>query len=159
MFNNILVPYDGSRQAQDAFKMAIDLAKESQNTTIKVVKIVDAKALSQAVGAKGGETFDSNITIDVDPTKYNSQMEAGIAAAQAILTSDINELAKDYTGPVETTVLPSNDPARRIVEFADGNDIDLIIMGRRGLGAIRGMLGSVSTAVLRDTPIPVLTVK
>ena len=32
-------------------------------------------------------------------------------------------------------------------------------MGRRGLGAIRGMLGSVSFGVLRATDVPVLTVK
>ena len=32
-------------------------------------------------------------------------------------------------------------------------------MGRRGLGALRGMLGSVSYAVLRNADMPVLTVK
>ncbi len=32
-------------------------------------------------------------------------------------------------------------------------------MGRRGLGAVRGMLGSVSYALLRESEIPVLTVK
>ncbi len=32
-------------------------------------------------------------------------------------------------------------------------------MGSRGLGAIKGMLGSVSTAVLHASPVPVLITK
>lgn len=43
--------------------------------------------------------------------------------------------------------------------YAEEHDCDLIVMGRRGLGAIRGMLGSVSFGVLRATDVPVLTVK
>ena len=38
-------------------------------------------------------------------------------------------------------------------------DIDLVVMGRRGLGALRGMLGSVDFGVLRSVEVPILTVK
>ncbi len=50
-------------------------------------------------------------------------------------------------------------PVQGIVEYSTANDCDLIVMGRRGLGAIRGILGSVSSGVLRSVDIPVLTVK
>ena len=35
----------------------------------------------------------------------------------------------------------------------------LVVMGRRGLGALRGRIGSVSFGVLRSVDVPVLTVK
>ena len=46
-----------------------------------------------------------------------------------------------------------------ITEYAEKNDVDLIIMGRRGLVAFRGALGSVSYGILRATDVPVLTIK
>ena len=43
---------------------------------------------------------------------------------------------------------------------ADAQEIiDLVVMGRRGLGALRGMIGSVSFGVLRSVDVPVLTGK
>ncbi|MFQ9742421.1 MAG: universal stress protein [Slackia sp.] len=46
-----------------------------------------------------------------------------------------------------------------MVYYAKKHDADLIVMGRRGLGGLRGMLGSVSYGVLHGADIPVLTVK
>ena len=51
------------------------------------------------------------------------------------------------------------DPAEKIAEEAAKLPADLIIMGSRGLGALRGMLGSVSSYVLREAQVPVLVVK
>ena len=41
----------------------------------------------------------------------------------------------------------------------DTHDVDLVVMGCRGLDAVRGMIGSVSAAVLRSVDCPVLVVK
>ena len=61
--------------------------------------------------------------------------------------------------PREDERLHLGKVAEGIVEYAEDNDIEIIVMGRRGLGALRGMLGSVSYAVLHQADIPVLTVK
>ena len=51
------------------------------------------------------------------------------------------------------------EPYKRIVSYATENDIDLIVMGARGLGLIKGMLiGSVTDAVLKSSPCPVLVI-
>ncbi len=51
------------------------------------------------------------------------------------------------------------EPHERIVALAKKNEADLIVMGARGLGAIKGLLiGSVTDAVLKSAPCPVLVV-
>ncbi len=53
----------------------------------------------------------------------------------------------------------AGEPHKRITAYALENDIDLIVMGARGLGLIKGMLiGSVTDAVLKSSPCPVLVI-
>jgi nucleotide-binding universal stress UspA family protein len=55
--------------------------------------------------------------------------------------------------------MEEGEPDRRIVSFAKQNDFDLIVIGARGLGRIEGMLiGSVTDAVLKSAPCPVLVI-
>ena len=52
------------------------------------------------------------------------------------------------------------DPARVIAEHAGLHKVDLIVMGRRGLGGLEGLLlGSVSHKVAQLAPCACLTVR
>jgi len=56
--------------------------------------------------------------------------------------------------------ITAGEPAPRIIELAAELGADLIVMGARGLGPVKGLfLGSVSSAVLQVAPIPVTAVK
>ena len=55
--------------------------------------------------------------------------------------------------------MEETSPGAQIVSYASDNNCDLIIMGSRGLGVLRGMLGSVSYGVLRSAEILVLVAK
>jgi nucleotide-binding universal stress UspA family protein len=56
-------------------------------------------------------------------------------------------------------IMDQGEPHKRIVSLAKEKDIDLIVMGARGLGFIKGMLiGSVTDAVLKSAPCPVLVI-
>ena len=46
-----------------------------------------------------------------------------------------------------------------ILSYAIERECDLVIMGRRGMGALRSMLGSVSFSILQNADIPVMVVK
>ena len=52
------------------------------------------------------------------------------------------------------------DPAEQLLDYARTQTVDLIVVGRRGLGQIRGLLiGSVSSKVNSLAECPVLTVR
>jgi nucleotide-binding universal stress UspA family protein len=69
------------------------------------------------------------------------------------------ELLKKRPVQVET-VVHYGDPAEQIIDFAEKRPCDLIILGCRGFGPLRGIIiGSVSQKVLYSTQCPVLIVK
>ena len=56
-----------------------------------------------------------------------------------------------------TTILRHGDPAEEILAVVHEQPVDLICMGARGRGRVTGaLLGSVSTAVLHHSPVPVV---
>jgi nucleotide-binding universal stress UspA family protein len=58
------------------------------------------------------------------------------------------------------TVIEDGDPADRILEVAERQKADLIVMGRRGLGDLKGLLlGSVTHKVSQLSQCPCLTVR
>ena len=70
--------------------------------------------------------------------------------AMALVPSGIEKEAFSETG----------SPAVVILDFASSNDMDLIVMGSRGLGIVKGvLLGSVSQYIVEQAKCPVLVVK
>lgn len=78
-----------------------------------------------------------------------------------------NRILKDSEGRAKahgalrvTTALGDGDPATAILDYAKANNSELIILGTRGLGELKGlMLGSVSRKVSNLSPINVLIVR
>jgi nucleotide-binding universal stress UspA family protein len=67
----------------------------------------------------------------------------------------------DRSGPTSIpVVLTASSPALAIVEYAKDHEIDMIVMGTHGRGALgRLVMGSVAERVVRLAPCPVLTVR
>ena len=57
-----------------------------------------------------------------------------------------------------STSLLEGPAARAIVAAADARDADEIVIGSRGFGRLRGVLGSVSHAVLHEATRPVVVI-
>ena len=75
------------------------------------------------------------------------------------LQDTIADVVEGFPGALTAEVVFGVYTIETIIETAKHYDCDLIVMGSRGLGAIRGAIGSVSYGVLRSAEIPVLVVK
>ena len=74
------------------------------------------------------------------------------ALQEAVAEAESRGIHADYD-------LLEGDPGERILELARSRDVDLIVIGSRGLGAVASViLGSVSKRVLHDADRPVLVV-
>ncbi len=103
----------------------------------------------------------------VEPLRYDFvSLEGGLAAAGDLLQS-IQAQAKEQLGCYTCEglervrvkrVLLDGDPARRIVQYAHDEQVNLIAMPTHGYGPFRRfILGSVTAKVLHDANCPVLT--
>ena len=76
-----------------------------------------------------------------------------------VLLEEAAAVASEH-GVLSTTAMLRGDTVDEIVAYADSQDVDLIVVGSRGHGAITGaLLGSVSRGVLGESKRPVLIVR
>lgn len=96
-----------------------------------------------------GDSLDMDAIAEVESEAVKADTDA--------IAADIAPLVGDTAG-VEIAVV-NGSPHDSITAYADEGGYDCIVMGHRGLGAVRGMLGSVCYSVLHKTNVPVLIVK
>jgi len=71
----------------------------------------------------------------------------------------VEEAGKEAEVQVESVLLKGR-PAEEIIDYAEKNNIDLIVMGTLGLtGVKRFLIGSVAENVVRHSKVPVLVVR
>ncbi|MCB7036803.1 universal stress protein [Eggerthella sinensis] len=155
LYDNIMVPYDGSPSAQAALAEAVRFAKDDPGLTLRIVHIIDTEQL--AIDKLEAEGRDEQI-VSTSGT-LQATFAAVTAEAEERLRRRIDPLLKGLMNKVHVELLQETSPGDQIVTYAVDNGCDLIVMGSRGLGALRGMLGSVSSFVLRNADVPVLIVK
>jgi nucleotide-binding universal stress UspA family protein len=142
-FQKILVPLDGSKNAFRALSCACDVA-ESSNATIELLYVL---LLSKEVAS----THINNIS--VPDSVINDLQENG----QNILKIGLQQIPSSIN---VTYSLELGSPSEKIIEISQNNKTDLIVMGSRGLGVLKGILvGSVSSYVVHHSKCPVMVVK
>ncbi|WP_303249608.1 universal stress protein [uncultured Slackia sp.] len=157
--SKIMVPYDGSEHARRALDYAKGLAAMAgEDARVFIVHImpsdmIDAKDLDD------GGSLDGVPLGLVDREAYQGLVEKATERAKAKVSAGLSDVIAEMGDAAAIDVVADSSAADAIVYYAKKNDIDLIVMGRRGLGALRGMLGSVSYGVLHGADVPVLTVK
>src|SRR5690554_6452663 len=145
MFSKILVPFDGSTSAEEAIRKAAELA-----------------ALT------GGEIVLLTVY------RHHSMLEASFSMVRPSDPGNMDEILRRHAQEVAEhgkaiareagaervrAFIKSGPPARTIVAWVKDKEIDLIVLGSRGLGSVEGyLLGSVSHKVTGLAKCPVLVV-
>lgn len=156
-FKNILVPYDNSEHAKNALKEAIDLAKNLEGSSVHVVEV--AAPPQDLVYSSINQTgFGMGVSV-ASQGDFAQVVEQRNEESDRKLQESITSLVEDFEGELTAEVVFGIYTIETIIDAAKHYDCDLIVMGSRGLGAIRGAIGSVSYGILRSIDIPVLVVK
>jgi nucleotide-binding universal stress UspA family protein len=135
----ILVPVDGSDNANRAAVFAVDLA-ESMQVGVRFFYVFPAASV-EIIGMAGMSRSD----ID----------QAAQAAAQRAFDATMAALGDGKGGGSETET-SIGDPAEEIIRYTEDNDGVMVVVGRRGLSRIQSMMvGSVSDKVIRHAKGPV----
>ena len=138
----ILVPVDGSTSSFEAFMWACELASRF-HAQVQMVYMVDARKQVAGVG---------RVPIGIESGEKEARKE-GVRV--------VEEFSKHAPpGIIVEKIIAVGPPAEGIVRLASTMGIDLIVMGNRGLGAVRRLaFGSVSTYVLHHAECPVLVTR
>lgn len=147
MYDNILVPTDGSKTSEVAVDNALDIA-EKYGATVHALYVVDVDATSYGLGTEQVDRIRQGHLDEMPEVKADADEATQYVAAAA------EEAGLDFEEHVRV-----GEPARAIRKFVEENDIDLVVMGSHGRsGLSRVILGSVAEKVLRRTHLPVLIV-
>lgn len=148
MINTILVAVDGSTHAIAAVDWASDIAIKYTAKLVIVHVVTDAQLLPVPDEV---QQYAAAEHIHVGDVIDSFAREVVHAAEQR---------ARSYGTPFVESIVEVGRPADVILARADRMRVELIVMGRRGLGRLPGLaLGSVSSKVLELAECACLTVK
>ncbi|GKZ14694.1 universal stress protein [Haladaptatus sp. T7] len=141
MYDDILIPTDGSRGATAGARHGLNLAR-AFDSRVHLLSVVDERAYSARL-----------VDIDRDIREHREALED--RAEEAL--DELADLAADANVQSER-VVEHGIPSEAIRSFVDDRDIDLVSMGTHGrTGLDRYLLGSVTERVIRTSDVPVLT--
>ncbi|MFT5439198.1 MAG: nucleotide-binding universal stress UspA family protein [Alphaproteobacteria bacterium] len=176
MITNIIVPTDGSEHAIKACALAGDIAsKYGAAVTILHVMLSDAsidqiQGLAKALGAEKKllKEIDRLIALpmetlafggDTVPVMIPVPLEVLTEVGELVTASARKTIAEKGVENISVQIVGGR-PADAIIEAVTRTKADMIVMGSRGFGNLKGMLvGSVSHKVSNLSPVTCITVK
>jgi len=140
----ILVPCDFSDPAVQAFKFAVDIAKESRGEVI-LLNVVELPVMHESV---------------LMPTL--SFEEAFIKDMKAHAEKNFAKMKDKWAkeGPKVTSFVEFGGATPTIRDFVKDNKIDLLVMGTHGASGLKEFfVGSNTEKIVRSSEVPVIAIK
>jgi universal stress protein A len=142
----ILVAVDFSENAEAAFAVAYDLARQL-GAKLFVLHVQDENTLRTSIRE---EMFDDYSTDEELEAAVKKLIEDRMA--KLLSTADTQQVEIEHCSQ-------RGDPKTVIVERAVSVNAYLVVAGRRGLSLIDRVVGRVTDSVLRKSPCPVVIVR
>jgi nucleotide-binding universal stress UspA family protein len=158
-YQKILVPYDSSKPSETALEHAIQIAKMSSissaaNTNINVILLHVVQDIP-VPATFGAGLFKSNKTGDM------ITLEQYLKDITLEIKTDVEKMFEeniDKYRNIENVLI--GDPSNEILQFANDEKVDLIIIGSTGLsGFSKFVFGSVARNVAEKATCPVMLVR
>lgn len=157
-FKKVMVPYDNSEHAHNALRKAIELVDNSPESEIHVIQVM-APPQDLVFSSFSKSNYANEASSLSSKEMFSEVVEERTAEGSQGLQDRIAAMMSDYQGTLKAEIVYGVYVVDTIVDAAKQYEVDAIAMGSRGLGAIRGMIGSVSYGVLRSSDVPILIVK
>jgi nucleotide-binding universal stress UspA family protein len=139
MYDTILIPFDGSDEGEMGARHGIELAA-ALGATVHALYVIDLPGAPRALSIRDDE--------EQMRKEYNDYADQ--------ILGDLSGLAADH-GVDCVSVTRSGTPSEEIVEYADEEGMDAIVMGSGYRGKIGALLGGTADKVVRSATVPVLT--
>jgi nucleotide-binding universal stress UspA family protein len=151
MVRKILAAIDGSEHAWKALDLAADMAQQ-QGAQLIVLHVVRFEPIPEALRAFAE---DERLSVAEEEGRY---LYARSLADQLTRAAEARARDRGASAVVGRTV--QGRPAEQILELAGSEDVDMIVMGSRGLSDAKALfLGSVSHKVANQATCTCVTVK
>lgn len=139
MIRRILIPTDGSEQADPAITYGLELA-EMTGAELHALYVVETGA-------------SYVIALDLGDESMNEYEQYGKETVEEVVA---RAAAKDLSAK---GAVRRGNIAQEIVDYTEDHDIDHIVVGRQGRGAVEQYLGSTAEKVVRRSDQPVTVVR
>ncbi|EMA18309.1 universal stress protein [Haloarcula amylolytica] len=139
MYDHILVPYDGSDEAQRGAEHGIELAA-ALDATVHALYVIDLPGTPRALALRDDE--------EEMREEYRNYGEEVLA--------NLGTVAEEH-GVEYKTHFKTGAPSEEIVEFAENEDMDAIVLGSAFRGKLGNLLGGTTDKVVRTSSIPVIS--
>jgi len=152
MINRILVATDASAASNRALSMAAQLSSQynAQLSIIHVIRDMQIPFEIKEIPELESDTIES----------FASAREEIMRKVAESVLKDARQLAEEAGAVNVQTTIGTGDPASSILDLAGRRDIDMIVIGTRGLGKLKGqILGSVSRKVSNNAETSCLIVR
>ncbi|MEG0758276.1 MAG: universal stress protein, partial [Raoultibacter sp.] len=136
---------DGSEHGKQALAAALEFVDHKMVKKLVILHVVATRRGVEPM-LEAGSIFASSDT------------EAFEERERDEVVREIEGLIDGYQDITEIVVRVGT-PRIEIAHIVDTHNCDLIIIGSRGLGAVRSMLGSVSSSVLTESEVPVFILR